>query len=80
MDKSQIVNINLVEPVQVKANAGVGGKSGLSWLFLAGSIGMVAGVGGASSRDFFDHSLSTDQSVKRNVGLPVLGSIPEQRS
>ena len=80
MDKSQIVNVNLVEPVQVKAKPGVGGKSGVSWMILAGSIGMIAGVGGAFCREFFDHSLSTDQSVKRNVGLPVLGSIPEQRS
>ena len=43
-------------------------------------VGVVAGVGGASCRELFDHSLSTDRSVKRNVGLPVLGSIPEQRS
>ena len=43
-------------------------------------VGGVAGVGGASCRELFDHTLSTVQSVKRNVGLPAPGSIPQQRS
>ena len=38
--------------------------------------GLIAGIGGASLFEYFDHSFKSVDDVERFLGLPVLGSIP----
>jgi tyrosine-protein kinase Etk/Wzc len=74
MDESRIVNIALAEPVQVAPKPGGGLQLGA----LGAIVGLVAGVGLAFIREYFTDAFTTDDSVRRQLGLPVLSSIPEE--
>jgi uncharacterized protein involved in exopolysaccharide biosynthesis len=79
MDKNRIVNVSVVEPVNIAAKPGVNGRSPLNLAMMGAVFGLVLGVGGAFGREYLDRSLSTEESARRQLGLPVLGSIPEER-
>jgi uncharacterized protein involved in exopolysaccharide biosynthesis len=79
MDKNRIVNISVVEPVNIASKPGVNGRSAFQLALLGGVFGIVLGVGGAFGREYFDRTFSTEASVRRELKLPVLGSIPEDK-
>ena len=79
MDKNRIVNVSVVEPVSIAAKPGIKGRSFLDLAFLGAAFGLVLGVGGAFGREYFDRTFSTEESVRRQLNLPTLGSIPEGR-
>jgi hypothetical protein len=79
MDKNRIVNISVVEPVNIAAKPGVNGRSGLQLALMGAAFGLVLGVGGAFGREYLDRSFSTEENVRRQLNLPVLGSIPEDK-
>ena len=76
LDDSRILNVTLAEPVQVAPKPGKAVQLGL----LGAMVGLVAGVGLAFMREYFDDSLTTDESVRRQLELPVLASIPDKRA
>lgn len=79
MDKNRIVNVSVVEPVSVAARQGVNGKGVAELALMGGAFGLVLGVGGAFSREYFSRTFSTEEGVRRRLNLPVLGSTPEGR-
>jgi len=79
MDKNRIVNIAVVEPVNITAKSGVNGRSAFELALMGAAFGLVLGVGGAFGREYFDRTFSTEASVQRELKLPVLGSIPEDK-
>ena len=79
MDKNRIVNISIVEPVSIAAKPGVNGRSAFELALMGGAFGLVLGLGGAFGREYFDRTFSTEASVRRELRLPVLGSIPEDK-
>lgn len=79
MDENRIVNVALAEPVQTAPRSGAGGQSQRQFLFLGALVGLVSGVGGAFFRESLDRSFTTGESVRRHLGLPVIGSISEKR-
>jgi uncharacterized protein involved in exopolysaccharide biosynthesis len=79
MDKNKIVNVSVVEPVSIAATPGVKGRSVLDLALMGAAFGLVLGVGGAFGREYFDRTFSTEESVRRQLHLPVLGSLPEGR-
>lgn len=79
MDRNRIVNVALAEPVQISPMPGAGGRSGVQLLFLGAIVGLVSGVGGAFFRESFGRSVTTGESVRRHLGLPVLSSISEEK-
>ena len=79
MDKNRIVNIAVVEPVNISAKSGVNGRSAFELALMGAAFGLVLGVGGAFGREYFDRTFSTEASVQRELKLPVLGSIPEDK-
>jgi uncharacterized protein involved in exopolysaccharide biosynthesis len=79
MDKNRIVNISVVEPVSITAKPGVGGKSALDMALMGTVFGLVIALGGAFGREYFDRTFSSEESARRQLNLPVLGSIPEER-
>ena len=79
MDQSRILNVAVAEPVYVSPKPGVGGRSAGVLALMGTVVGLVAGVGGAFLREHFTHTFTTEASVRRHLGLPVLTSIPERR-
>jgi uncharacterized protein involved in exopolysaccharide biosynthesis len=79
MDKNRIVNISVVEPVAIAPKPGVGGRSALDLALIGAVFGLVIGVGGAFGREYLDSTFSSTESARRQLNLPVLGSIPEDR-
>jgi uncharacterized protein involved in exopolysaccharide biosynthesis len=79
MDKNRIVNISVVEPVSITAKPGVGCKSALDMALMGTVFGLVIALGGAFGREYFDRTFSSEESARRQLNLPVLGSIPEER-
>jgi uncharacterized protein involved in exopolysaccharide biosynthesis len=79
MDKNRIVNISVVEPVSIAAKPRANGRGALDLALLGAAFGLVLGVGGAFGREYFNRTFSTEDSVRRQLNLPVLGSIPEER-
>lgn len=73
LDESRIVNVQLAEPVQVTPKPG----GGLVVALLGSVVGMVAGVGLAFVREYFTDSFTTEDSVRHQLGVPVLGSISD---
>jgi capsular polysaccharide biosynthesis protein len=69
----------VVEPVNIVAKPGTGGKSALDLALLGTVFGLVIGVGGAFGREYINTTFSTEESARRQLRLPVLGSIPEER-
>ena len=79
MDQNRIVNIAVVEPINIAAKPGVKGQSALELALLGAAFGLVLGVGGAFGREYLDRTFSTEASVQRELKLPLLGSIPEDK-
>jgi uncharacterized protein involved in exopolysaccharide biosynthesis len=78
LDENRIVNVALAEPVVVSPQAG-GGRS-VSQLFVLGAIvGLVGGVGGAFCREYLSQAFTTEASVGRELDLPVVASIKDER-
>jgi uncharacterized protein involved in exopolysaccharide biosynthesis len=73
MNASRIVNVTLAEPIQVVPKPG----NGLLLTMLGGIVGMVSGVGLAFARDYFSDSITTEDRVRYQLGLPVLTAIPD---
>jgi capsular polysaccharide biosynthesis protein len=57
----------------------VGPRKALN-LLLGLLLGAMGGLGLAFVSEFFDHSLTTGRDLEARVGLPLLGSIPDQAS
>jgi uncharacterized protein involved in exopolysaccharide biosynthesis len=76
MNESRIVNVTLAEPVQVVPKPG----NGLLLTMLGGIVGLVSGVGLAFAREYFGDSFTTEDSVRHQLGVPVLTSIPDKRN
>jgi uncharacterized protein involved in exopolysaccharide biosynthesis len=79
MDKNRIVNISVVEPVNIAAKPGVNGRSTFQLALMGAVFGLVLGVGGAFGREYLDRTFTTESSLGRELKLPVLGSIPEDK-
>ena len=77
MDENKITNVAIGE--LASRGAPIGPPKNLSLLF-AVMVGLVSGVGGAFLREFFDGSIKTEHEIRSSVDLPVLGSIPEEKS
>jgi len=78
LDQSRIVNVAVAEPVQVAPKRKAAGRSPMQLLLLGAVVGLVSGVGGAFCREYFSPSFTTDDSVSRHLGLPVIGSIADR--
>jgi hypothetical protein len=79
LDQSRIVNVAVAEPVQVAPKKKAAGRSPMQLLVLGAVVGLVSGVGGAFCREYFSPSFTTDDSVSRYLGVPVIGSIPQDK-
>jgi polysaccharide biosynthesis transport protein len=77
MDENKITNVAIGE--LASRGAPIGAPKNLSLLF-AVMVGLVSGVGGAFLREFFDGSIKSEQEIRSFVDLPVLGSIPEEKT
>lgn len=77
MDENKITNVAIGE--LASRGAPIGPPKNLSLLF-AVMVGLVSGVGGAFLREFFDGSIKSEQEIRSFVDLPVLGSIPEEKT
>jgi len=75
LDDNKITNVAIGELASPQGTP-VGPPENLSLVF-AVMVGLVAGVGGAFLREFFDASVKKEWELQA-VDLPVLGSIPEE--
>ncbi len=78
MDESRLVNVALADPVRVAPQSGA--RGGMQLALLGGIVGLVAGVGAAFAREYFNPALTTEDSVRHHLGLPVLASVPNERT
>ena len=76
MDQNKFMNVSIAETAYPPMTP-IGPRKDLSLLF-AVMVGLVAGVGGAFFREFFDHSIKSEEEMKSTVALPLLASIPEE--
>jgi uncharacterized protein involved in exopolysaccharide biosynthesis len=77
LDESKITNVKVAEWAQPPL-----GPTGLRrnlFLVLGSGVAMIAAVGTAFGREFFDRSLGTPEEAERLLDLPVLASIPETK-
>ncbi len=79
MDQSQIVNIAVVEPVRVAPQSGSRAGRAVGLSLLGAVVGLVLGSGGALAREYLNPALTTEDSVQRHLGVPVLVTIPDRR-
>jgi uncharacterized protein involved in exopolysaccharide biosynthesis len=77
MDQQKMVNVTVAEEAAIPFNPITSKR--LSYVF-ALMVGLVAGVGGGYLREFFDDSVKTAADVTSSTALPVLASIPEDKS
>jgi uncharacterized protein involved in exopolysaccharide biosynthesis len=77
MDEQKMMNVTIAEEAATPM-APITSKN-LSYAF-ALMVGLVAGVGGGYLREFFDNSVKTAADVASSTALPVLASIPEEKS
>jgi capsular polysaccharide biosynthesis protein len=78
MDRQNIVNVSIAQPAQRPLKP-VGPRKALN-LLLCLLLGAMGGLGLAFVSEYFDHSLTTGKDLEARVGLPLLGSIPDQAS
>jgi uncharacterized protein involved in exopolysaccharide biosynthesis len=78
MDQQKIVNVSIAQPAQRPLRP-VGPRKALS-LLLGLLLGALGGLGLAFVTEYFDHSLTTGRDLEARVGIPLLGSIPDQAS
>jgi uncharacterized protein involved in exopolysaccharide biosynthesis len=78
MDQQKIVNVSIAQPAQRPLRP-VGPRKALS-LLLGLLLGALGGLGLAFVSEYFDHSLTTGRDLETRVGIPLLGSIPDQPS
>jgi len=80
LDENRIVNVALAEPVVVSPQTGSAGGRSVGQLFVLGAIvGLVGGVGGAFCREYLSQAFTTEASVGRQIDLPVVASIKDER-
>jgi uncharacterized protein involved in exopolysaccharide biosynthesis len=78
MDQQKIVNVSIAQPAQRPLKP-VGPRKALN-LLLGLLLGALGGLGLAFVSEYFDHSLTTGKDLEARVGIPLLGSIPDQAS
>jgi uncharacterized protein involved in exopolysaccharide biosynthesis len=75
MDQS-IVNVSLAQPAELPLKP-VAPKKLLN-LALALVLGLTGGLGLAFATEYFDHSFTTGHDLEARLGIPLLGTIPDQ--
>jgi uncharacterized protein involved in exopolysaccharide biosynthesis len=78
MDQQKIVNVSIAQPAQRPLKP-VGPRKALN-LLLGLLLGAMGGLGLAFVSEYFDHSLTTGRDLEARVGIPLLGSIPDEAS
>jgi uncharacterized protein involved in exopolysaccharide biosynthesis len=78
LDENRIVNVALAEPVVVSTQA-AGGRSTGQLFVLGAIVGLVGGIGGAFCREYLSQTFTTEASVGRELDLPVVASIKDER-
>jgi uncharacterized protein involved in exopolysaccharide biosynthesis len=78
MDRENIVNVSVAQPAQRPLRP-VGPRKAVN-LLLGLLLGALGGLGLAFVTEYLDHSLTTGRELEARVGLPLLGSIPDQAS
>jgi uncharacterized protein involved in exopolysaccharide biosynthesis len=78
MDQQKIVNVSIAQPAQRPLKP-VRPRKALN-LLLGLLLGALGGLGLAFVSEYFDHSLTTGRDLEKLVGIPLLGSIPDQAS
>jgi succinoglycan biosynthesis transport protein ExoP len=76
MDQQKIVNVSIAQPAQRPLRP-VGPRKSLN-LLLGLLLGALGGLGLAFTSEYFDHSLTTGRDLEARVGIPLLGSVPDQ--
>ncbi len=77
LENSLIVNVKIIDPASIPVKP-VRPKKLLNAI-LAMLIGLIAGLGAAFLRDYWDHTLKTVSQVSRFVNLPILGVVEHSR-
>jgi uncharacterized protein involved in exopolysaccharide biosynthesis len=77
MDEQRIVNVSIAQPAQRPLKP-VGPNKALN-LFLGLLVGGIGGLGLAFVAEHFDHSFTTGRELEGRLGIPLLGTIPEQQ-
>jgi uncharacterized protein involved in exopolysaccharide biosynthesis len=78
MDQQRIVNVTIAQPAQRPLKP-VAPKKVMN-LLLALMLGAMGGVGFAFVVEYFDHSFTTGRELEARLGIPLLGTIPDQES
>ena len=75
LESSLIINVKVIDPAAPPIKP-VRPKKLLNAI-LGVIVGLIAGVGSAFLREYWDHSLKTVTQVARFVNLPILGAVPK---
>lgn len=78
MDKQRIVNVSIAQPAEQPLRP-VAPRKALN-LALGVVLGIVGGFTLAFVATYFDHSFTTGREIEAVLGIPLLGTIPEQKS
>jgi len=75
LDKQGIINVRIIAPPRASMEPVKPKK--LLLIYIAMAVSLIAGIGFAFLSDYFDHSLRRGSDVKKQLGLPLLASVPE---
>jgi uncharacterized protein involved in exopolysaccharide biosynthesis len=78
MDRQRIVNVSIAQPAQRPLKP-VAPRKALN-LMLALLVGSMGGLSLAFVTEYFDHSFTTGRELEARLGIPLLGTIPEQQN
>jgi uncharacterized protein involved in exopolysaccharide biosynthesis len=78
MDQQRIVNVSIAQPAQRPLRP-VAPRKALN-LILGLLLGAMGGLGFAFVTEYFDHSFTTGRELEARLGIPLLGTIPDQES
>jgi uncharacterized protein involved in exopolysaccharide biosynthesis len=78
MDQQKLVNVSVAQPAE-RPLSPVAPETTLNVL-LAIVLGAIGGLAIAFAADYLDHSFTTGQDLERYLEIPLLTSIPEERS
>jgi uncharacterized protein involved in exopolysaccharide biosynthesis len=76
MDQQRIVNVSIAQPAQRPLKP-VAPRKALN-LILGLLLGIMGGLGLAFLTEYFDHSFTTGRELEARLGIPLLGTIPEE--